>query len=110
MGFDAAARAVNRYALAKVPPGNVKVTVVVHGTATPLVLSDKSYLVRFGKPHPDAGLVAQLQGTGVEIVVCGQALSHQGCQASDVRAEVSVALSAMTKVVELQAAGYGLIP
>lgn len=108
--LDAAARAVNLYALAKVPPANLKVAVVVHGKATPLVLSDASHRRQFGKPNPDAALIAQLHRAGVEIFVCGQALSHQGHALADVRDDVRVSLSAMTKLVDLQAAGYGLIP
>lgn len=108
--LDAAARAVNLYALAKVPPKNLKVAVVVHGKATPLVLNDVRYRQQFGKPNPDAALIAQLHRAGVEIFVCGQALSHQGHAVADVRDDVRVSLSAMTKLVELQAAGYGLIP
>lgn len=108
--LDAAARAVNLYALAKVPPENLKVAVVVHGKATPLVLSDASYRQRFGKPNPDGALITRLREAGVEIHVCGQALSHQGHAVADVRDDIRVAQSAMTKLVELQAAGYGLIP
>jgi uncharacterized protein (TIGR01244 family) len=108
--LDAAARAVNLYALAKVPPNNLKVAIVVHGKATPLVLTDASYRRQFGKPNPDAALIAQLHRAGVEIYVCGQALSHQGHVVADVRDDVRVSLSAMTKLVDLQAAGYGLIP
>ena len=108
--LDAAARAVNLYALAKVPPNNLKVAIVVHGKATPLVLTDASYRRQFGKPNPDSALIAQLHRAGVEIYVCGQALSHQGHVVADVRDDVRVSLSAMTKLVDLQAAGYGLIP
>lgn len=91
--LDAAARAVNLYALAKVPPDNLEVAVVVHG-----------------KANPDAAVITQLRRAGVEIYVCGQALGHQGHAVADVRGDIRVALSAMTKLVELQAAGYGLIP
>lgn len=108
--LEAAARAVNLYALAKVPPANIKIAIVVHGKATPLVLSDTGHRRRFDKPNPDTALIAQLHRAGVEIFVCGQALSHQGHAVADVRDDVSVALSAMTKLVDLQAAGYGLIP
>ncbi|MEO6264786.1 MAG: sulfur transferase domain-containing protein [Luteimonas sp.] len=108
--LDAAARAVNLYALAKVPTDNLKVAIVVHGKATPLVLSDASYRRQFNKPNPDATLIAQLHRAGVDIFVCGQALSHQGHAVADVRDDVRVSLSAMTKLVDLQAAGYGLIP
>jgi len=108
--LETAARAVNLYALAKVPPASVKVAIVVHGKATPLVLSDARYRQQFGKPNPDAALIGQLHRAGVEIFVCGQALSHQGHAVADVRDDVRVALSAMTRLVDLQAAGYGLIP
>lgn len=108
--LEVAARAVNLYALAKVPADNLKIAVVVHGKATPLVLSDTAYRRQFDKPNPDAALIAQLHRAGVEIFVCGQALSHQGFAVADVRDDVRVAQSAMTKLVELQAAGYGLIP
>ena len=108
--LEAAARAVNLYALAKVAPANVKFAVVVHGKATPLVLSDASHRRKFGKPNPDAALIAQLHRAGVEIFVCGQSLSHQGHLVTDVHDDVRVSLSAMTKLVGLQAAGYGLIP
>lgn len=108
--LDAAARALNLYALAKVPPDNLKVALVVHGKATPLVLSDARYREHFGKPNPDAALLARLRQAGVEIYVCGQALSHQGHAVADVRDDIRVAQSAMSKLVELQAAGYGLIP
>ena len=108
--LEVAARAVNLYALAQVPPKHLKIAMVVHGKATPLVLNDVRYRQQFGKPNPDAALITQLHRAGVEIFVCGQALSHQGHAVADVRDEVRVSLSAMTKLVELQAAGYGLIP
>ena len=108
--LDAAARAVNLYALAKVPPDKLKIAIVVHGRATPLVLTDASYRRKFGKPNPNTELLARLHSVGVEIYVCGQALSHQGYVVADVRDDVRISLSAMTKLVDLQAAGYALIP
>ena len=89
--LDAAARAVNLYALAKVPRDNLKVAVVVHGKATPLVLSETSYQKHFGKSNPDAALIAELRKAGVEMYVCGQALSHRGHAVADVRDDIRVA-------------------
>ena len=90
--LDAAARTVNLYALAKVPPKNLKVAVGVHGKATPLVLNDACYRQQFGKPNPDAAFIAQLHRAGVEIFVCGQALSHQGHAVTDVHDDVRVSV------------------
>ena len=108
--LDAAARAVNLYALAGVPPENAKIAVVVHGKATAAVLSDEAFNAKFGKANPDADLLAKLRRAGVEVYVCGQALRHQGYSLEDVHADVRVSLSAMTKLASLQAAGYSLVP
>lgn len=108
--LDAAARAVNLYALAGVPPENVKIAVVVHGKATAAVLSDQAFNTNFGRANPDADLLAKLRRAGVEVHVCGQALRHHGYSLEDVHADVRVSLSAMTKLASLQAAGYSLVP
>lgn len=108
--LDAAARAVNLYALAGVPPESVKIAVVVHGKATAAVLSDEAFNAKFGMANPDADLLAKLRRAGVEIHVCGQALMHQGYSLEEVHADVRVSLSAITKLASLQAAGYSLIP
>ena len=92
------------------PRNKVEVAVVVHGKATPLVLSDKSYRQHFGKPNPDTALIAQLHRAGVKIYVCGQALTHQGYAVADVRGDIRVAQSVMTSLDELLASCYGLIP
>ena len=108
--LEAAARAVNLYALAGVPEENVRVAVVMHGKAAPLALSDASYQRLLGSPHPDAEIIAELHKAGVELFVCGQSIAHRGYAPGDVRKEVTLALSAMTKLEELQATGYAIIP
>ncbi|MCB1574029.1 MAG: DsrE family protein, partial [Xanthomonadales bacterium] len=108
--LDAAARAVNLYALAGVAPQRLKVAVVLHGKATSAALDEKSYQAHFSTGNPNASLLGALHEAGVEVFVCGQALSHAGYAAGEVRADVRVALSAMTALVSLQADGYSLIP
>ena len=108
--LESAARALNLYALAGVPNEKVEVVVVVHAKATPMVLSDDAFRTRFGKRNPDSMLIDDLSRAGVRILVCGQALMHQGYSVSDVAEGVKVSLSAMTALVELQSKGYALIP
>ena len=108
--LESAARALNLYALAGVPNDKVEVAVVVHGKATPMVLSDDAFRRKFGKRNPDSVLIDDLSRAGVRIFVCGQALMHQGYAVSDVAEGVTVSLSAMTALVELQSKGYALIP
>lgn len=108
--LETAARAVNLYALAGVPDDKVRIAIVIHGKATPIVLSDASYQSHFSTANQNAGLIKELRAAGVEFFVCGQALRHRGYMPADVRTGVRVALSAMTQLVELQDAGYRLIP
>lgn len=108
--LEAAARALNLYALAGIPNDKVEVAVVVHGAATPMVLSDQAFRNKFGKRNPDLVLIDDLSRAGVSIFVCGQALTQQGNAVGDVAKGVKVALSAMTELAELQSKGYGLIP
>ncbi len=108
--FELAARALNLYALAGVPADKLKLVVVVHGKATASLLADASYQKKFGKPNPDAALITALHEAGVRISLCGQAMVRSGYTIADVRDDVSVELSAMTTLAELQAEGYSLIP
>lgn len=108
--LDLAARALNLYAMAGVPDDKVRMAIVLYGKGTGLALSDAAYDRKFGHPNPDAKLIAQLRAAGVELFVCGQALGHLGFTAADVRPEVRLVLSALTKREELQAAGYGAVP
>jgi intracellular sulfur oxidation DsrE/DsrF family protein len=108
--LDTAARALNLYALAGVPDAQVEVHIIVHGKATPIVLNDAAYRAAFGKPNPDAALIDALHKAGARISVCGQALAHRGHTPPQVHPRVEVALSAITRVIELQADGVQLLP
>ncbi|MEZ5460530.1 DsrE family protein [Dokdonella sp.] len=108
--IEAAARAVNLYAMAKVPADRLKLAVVIHGKTTPSVLTDSAYQARFGSPNPNSALFAALHEAGVEFYLCGQSMVHAGYARDEVRSEVQVALSAMTTLADLQTSGYALIP
>ncbi len=108
--LESAARALNLYALAGVANDNVKVAVVIHGKATTVALSGDVFRRKFGRSNRDAALIDDLKNAGVEIFVCGQALTQQGFQLGDVHNNVTVSLSAMTALADLQARGYALIP
>lgn len=108
--LDLAARALNLYAMAGVPDDKVRVAILLHGKGIALALSDAAFAKKFGRANPNSRLIAQLRAAGVELFVCGQALGHQGFTAADVRSEVRLTLSALTKREELQAAGYGAVP
>lgn len=108
--LEHAARALNLYALAGAPEDQVRVAVVIHGAATPIGLSDQAYERHFGRTNPNSGLLHQLRTAGVDVKMCGQALRHHGFSESDLAPGVTLELSAMTALVDLQNAGYALIP
>ena len=108
--LESAARALNLYALAGVSNDNVKLAVVIHGKATPLVLSGDAYRSKFSRSNRDTALIEDLKNAGVEILVCGQSLTHEGFTVNEVDKNVRVSLSAMTALVDLQGKGYALIP
>jgi intracellular sulfur oxidation DsrE/DsrF family protein len=109
-GLEHAARALNLYALADVPDEKVTIAVVIHSKATPIGLSDSAYRRSFDMPNPNNDLLSRLAEAGVDIRICGQALHHHGFQSDDIASSVNIDLSAMTALVELQNAGYALIP
>lgn len=118
-GLDRAALIVNLYNNGDVKMENaLKMTIVLHGTATKAVLSHEAY-AKHAKPYmrdkgqttnPDLELLQQLNQAGVDIFVCGQALAHQSFAADEVMPEVKIAVSAATVNINLQMENYAYLP
>lgn len=109
-GLQHAGRLMNLYALAGVAQGQVSVAVVVHGDATSLVLNDEAYSREFGTNNPNREAIKELAAAGVDLKICGQALHEHGWSPRDLASDVTLELSAMTALVELQLDGYALVP
>jgi hypothetical protein len=107
-GFARAARFVNLFTLGGVK--DFQMAIVLHGTATKEALSDEAYTKLFGKPNPNRELIRQLRKAGVEILVCGQALTHAGYDPAQAAPEVHVALSAATAIINRQMKGFAYLP
>lgn len=105
------ARFVNIYAGAGSKPAEVHITVILHGDATLTALSTGAYAAKFQLDgNPNLPLFRKLRDAGVEILVCGQAISHKGVSPEDVADLVGVAVSALTVNVNRQMGGYAFIP
>lgn len=96
-----AARFINMHARARVDADNIKLAVVVHGTA----VHDVS-----GETPASAELIAALIDNGVRIFVCGQSAAYYDVTTDDLLPGVEMALSAMTVHALLQQQGYSLNP
>ncbi len=104
------ARAVNLYVNAGVPLAHLKFVAIAFGPATPIVLNDVEYRKKYGVANPNLAVIAQLRKAGVDVAVCAQAVAEHNFQYDWVDSRVTVALSGLTTVIDLQQQGYALSP
>lgn len=104
------ARTVNLYAHAGVPLSHMKFVAVASGAATVIALDDAHYQKQFGVANPNLPVIRQLRADGIDVAVCGQAVAEHHYQYDWVSKDVTLALSALTTITELQQQGYALMP
>lgn len=109
-GIERVARTVNLYAAAGVPLDHLKFVAVAYGPATGLVLDDEHYKAQFGVANPNLAVIAQLRKAGVDVAVCGQAMAEHHYADEWASKDVTLSLSALTTLTELQQQGYALMP
>ena len=103
------ARFLNMHAQAGVPLENLHAVAVIHSTATHSILSDQAYRKRYNTDNPNLPLFTALKKAGVQLFVCGQSLHARDVAREEVSDYISVALSAMTVLIQKQNEGFGLI-
>jgi intracellular sulfur oxidation DsrE/DsrF family protein len=108
--LERVARTVNLYAAAGVPLDHLKFVAVAYGATTPVVLDDEHYKAQFGVANPNLPVIAQLRKAGVEVAVCGQAMAEHHYQDEWAAKDVTISLSALTTITELEQQGYALMP
>jgi intracellular sulfur oxidation DsrE/DsrF family protein len=108
--IDTLARFLNMHARAGVPLANMRLALVLHGTAGKDALGQAAYRERYGVDNPNLPLIEALRRAGVRIVLCGQTAHSRGLPVADLADPVEVALSAMTALITFQDEGYRLIP
>jgi intracellular sulfur oxidation DsrE/DsrF family protein len=87
-----------------------QIVVVLHGAATPAVLSDAAWAARGkGDANPNSALIRSLIAAGVQVRLCGQAMAGNGIAQADLEPGVSVDLAALMTVIHHQQAGYALV-
>lgn len=108
--LNAVARAVNLYGGAGVPLAKMKFVAVAYGDAADAFLDNDHYRQKFGVDNPNIPLIVELKDAGIVVAVCGQSLEAHAYQPEWVDSHVTVALSAITTITELQENGYVLMP
>lgn len=108
--FNNVARYLNMHAQAGVPRDRLDAAIVVHGPAAWELLDDEAYRARNGVPNPNTGVIRELLGAGVSIVLCGQTAKSRGVDVGQLTEGVEVGLSAMTAFIVLQEEGFRVNP
>jgi len=88
---------------------DLEIVLVLHGDATLAALDDRAYRARVGRGNENAELIERLNKAGVKVMVCGQSLKKKGLEITAVRADVTVAASALTAVLNHQQRGFACI-
>lgn len=109
-GLESVARYLNLNAEAGHKPADVKLALVLHGSATKAALGDAAYAKHTAATkNPNLELIHELKIHGVEVFVCGQSLARNKFAAAEVAGDVTVAASAMTVNANKQLDGYAYL-
>jgi len=109
-GIETVARYLNLNAEAGHKPSDVKLALVLHGSATKAALGDKAYAKHTAATkNPNLELIQELKASGVEVFVCGQSLARNKFTTAEVASDFSVAVSAMTVNANKQIDGYAYL-
>ena len=109
-GLDHVARLINVFATAGMMPDQMKLVVIIHSAAAPIVLKNDQYKAKYGVDNPNIHLLSELKKAGVVLYVCGQTLADDGFKEEWVNPEITLALSALTVIPTYQLMGYALMP
>ncbi|MDB2330581.1 DsrE family protein [Alteromonas sp.] len=104
--FDSLARFLNMHVANGVKAENIKLALVVHGSATLDVLAHAHYQSKKGSSNSNVALLNELMKHGVRVIVCGQSAAANGVTNDMVVDGVEIALSAMTAHAQLSMNGY----
>ncbi|MDP3313231.1 DsrE family protein [Lutibacter sp.] len=107
--LNTVARYLNMHAQQGIFLKNMKVAVVLHGSATKNVLNNEAYVDKFEIENPNLDLLQQLKKNNVELFVCGQSFLASDFAIKELSGDVKIALSALTTLVEYQQNGYHII-
>ena len=109
-GLEKVARMINLLAHDGVKIRRGDIVAVIHGQATPLILSDARYDKKNHTVNPNLALITQLKAAGAEVHVCHEAMYAMNIEPAAIDPDVQIDVSALTTLAMLQLRGYALIP
>ncbi len=108
-GFESVARFINLHGLAGVKKENLEIVVVIHFQATPIILSDESFMTEYKEKNPNTEVINKLGENGVKFYVCGQSLRMRKLVDYKKNSNIRVAHGALLALSHFQSLGYSLI-
>lgn len=108
-GLERAARLLNLYGAKGLTADDVRITVVLHGDAALAALVEKAPEATDANQNVNLPLIAELNGLGVEIFVCGQTLARKQIPHAEIGEGVVIATSAMTALMNRQNDGFAVL-
>jgi len=108
-GIESAARFLNLHTRNGIKPENLKLAIVLHGSAVHAALNDEAYSEHFLVENANKKLITELKNAGVDIYICGQSAAYNAYTPGDLLPEITMAVSAMTVHVRLQQEAYQAI-
>jgi intracellular sulfur oxidation DsrE/DsrF family protein len=109
-GLERMARLVNLYRHAGVVKEKIDLVIMIHFTATPIILSDEAHQKKFGVPNPNTAIINEMAQNGVKFYVCGQSIYKRKLNKEPRNPNIKVVLSAMYGITTLQMKGYAFMP
>jgi intracellular sulfur oxidation DsrE/DsrF family protein len=107
--IETGARFLNMHAQVGVPVNQLKVALVIHGSAAKDILTDAAYKERYATNNPNLQLIKALLAADVQVILCGQSANSRQIEKGEMIKGVQLSLSAMTVLVQLQNENYRLI-
>lgn len=108
-GWEKVATAINLHVQSGIPLRNIRLAIVVSGTAAATVLGANSYLRTFGYANPHLRLMDQLAAITEDIYVCGQTWQTLGYRPDQLLPQVKLAFSALTINTHFSQKGYTIL-
>jgi len=106
-GLEAVARYVNTLAKLGVPADHRRIAIIFHQGSTDLVMNNQAYKARYeGHDNPNIAMVQALKKAGVEMHVCGQAVTARKIDPKTIQPEIQLDLWALTTIIDFVQRGY----
>jgi intracellular sulfur oxidation DsrE/DsrF family protein len=108
--LEEVAHFVNLDASAGVPLSHLGIVAVIYEQASDVALDDEHYRQKYGVANPNLSLIQTLRNAGIDVTVSGQALAERHEQYNWIAPQVTLALSGVTTITNLEHQGYVLMP